>query len=163
MSNPPGPPFRADHVGSLLRPEPLLAARAEHEKGWITAETLRGCEDDCIKKAVAMQAELGLKGVTDGEFRRGSWHMDFMYQIGGVAKTDRTLRIQFRNESGPVEAALGAFHIGGRLSLDQTIFAEDFSYLKSVAPPGTVPKLTIPSPSMLHYRGGRAVINAAAL
>src|SRR5207302_9367182 len=57
MSNPPGPPFRADHVGSLLRPEPLLAARAEHEKGWITAETLRGCEDDCIKKAVAMQAE----------------------------------------------------------------------------------------------------------
>ena len=100
MANNTSAPFRADHVGSLLRPEPLLAARAEHEKDWITAETLRGCEDECIKKAVAMQAELGLKGVTDGEFRRGSWHMDFLYQIGGVAKTDQTLRIQFRNESG---------------------------------------------------------------
>jgi 5-methyltetrahydropteroyltriglutamate--homocysteine methyltransferase len=102
-----GPPFRADHVGSLLRPEPLLAARAEHEKGWITAETLRGCEDDCIKKAVAMQAELGLKGVTDGEFRRGSWHMDFLYQIGGVVKTDRVLHIEFKNEAGTLEFSPG--------------------------------------------------------
>src|ERR1051325_2251864 len=84
------PPFRADHVGSLLRPQPLLAARAEYEGGWITAETLRGCEDDCIKKAVAMQAELGLKGVTDGEFRRGSWHRDFLYPIGGGARTRPT-------------------------------------------------------------------------
>ena len=98
-----------------------------------------------------------MQGVTDGEFRRGSWHMDFLYQIGGVAKTDRSLRIQFRNEAGPVEAALGAFRIGGRLTLDKTIFGEDFAYLKSVAPAGTTPKLTIPSPSMLHYRGGRAV------
>jgi 5-methyltetrahydropteroyltriglutamate--homocysteine methyltransferase len=157
-----GPPFRADHVGSLLRPEPLLAARAEHEKGWITAETLRRVEDDCIRQAVKMQADIGLQGVTDGEFRRGSWHMDFLYQIGGVDKTDRSLRIQFRNEAGPVEAALGAFRIAGRLTLDKTIFGEDFAYLKSVAPPGTTPKLTIPSPSMLHYRGGRAVIDQAA-
>jgi 5-methyltetrahydropteroyltriglutamate--homocysteine methyltransferase len=81
----------------------------------------------------------GLEGVTDGEFRRGSWHMDFLYQIGGVAKADQTLRIQFRNEAGPVEAALGAFRIGGKLTLDKTIFAEDFAYLKSVAPAGTVP------------------------
>jgi len=108
-----------------------------------------------------MQAELGLQGVTDGEFRRGSWHMDFLYQIGGVAKTDRTLRIQFKNEAGPIEAALGAFRIGGRLVLEKTIFAEDFAYLHSVAPADTVAKLTIPSPSMLHYRGGRAVIDAA--
>ena len=155
-----GPPFRADHVGSLLRPKPLRAAREEHEKGWITAATLRGCEDDCIKKAVEMQAELGLEGVTDGEFRRGSWHMDFMYQIGGVTRTDQTLRIQFRNEAGPVEAALGAFGINGKLSLDKTIFGEDFAYLKSVTPTGTTAKLTIPSPSMLHYRGGRAAIDA---
>src|SRR6267378_4554143 len=122
------PPFRADHVGSLLRPAPLLAARAEHEKGWITAETLRRVEDDCIRRAAEMQTELGLHGVTDGEFRRGSWHMDFLYQIGGVAKTDRVLRIQFRNDAGPVEAALGAFRIDGRLKLDKTIFAEDFAY-----------------------------------
>src|SRR5207302_8370659 len=157
-----GPPFRADHVGSLLRPAELLRARAEHQAGRLPAAALRAAEDKAIGDAARMQAELGLKGVTDGAFRRGSWHMDFLYQIGGVAKSDRTLRIQFRNEAGPVEAALGAFRIGGRLTLDKTIFAEDFSFLKSVAPPGTTPKLTIPSPSMLHYRGGRAVIDQAA-
>src|SRR5712672_450012 len=163
MSNPPGPPFRAYHVGSLLRPEPRLAARAEHEKGWITAETLRGCEDDCIKKAVAMQAELGLKGVTDGEFRRGSWHMDFLYQIGGVAKTERVLHIEFKNEAGTLEFSPAAHRVAGKLTLDKTIFGEDFAYLKSVAPAGTTPKLTIPSPSMLHYRGGRAALGCTYL
>src|SRR5437762_14312244 len=156
------PPFRADHVGSLLRPPELLRARAEREAGRITAAELRAVEDAAIRDAIAMQREAGLTGVTDGEFRRGSWHMDFMYQIGGVAKTDRTLRIQFKNEAGPVEAALGAFHIAGKLALDKTIFAEDFAYVKSVAPAGTTPKLTIPSPSMLHYRGGRAAIDAVA-
>jgi len=162
MTDLPGPPFRADHVGSLLRPPGLLHARAEHQAGRLSASELRGVEDAAIRDAAQMQQELGLQGVTDGEFRRGSWHVDFLYQIGGVAKTDRTLRIQFRNDAGPVEAALGAFRIGGKLRLDKTIFAEDFSYLKSVAPAGTIPKLTIPSPSMLHYRGGRAVIDQAA-
>src|SRR5712691_7872472 len=156
------PPFRADHVGSLLRPPELLRARAERDAGRISVEELRAEEDAAIRELVRMQQEVGLLGVTDGEFRRGSWHMDFMYQIGGVAKTDQTLRIQFRNEAGPVEAALGAFRIGGRLTLDKTIFGEDFAFLKSVAPPGTTPKLTIPSPSMLHYRGGRAAIDEAA-
>lgn len=155
------PPFRADHVGSLLRPAELLRARAEHQAGRISAEELRRAEDAAVRDVARMQQEVGLAGVTDGEFRRGSWHMDFLYRIGGVAKTDQLLRIQFRNEAGPVEAALGAFRIGGKLTLDGTIFAEDFAYLKSVAPAGTVPKLTIPSPSMLHYRGGRAVIDAA--
>jgi 5-methyltetrahydropteroyltriglutamate--homocysteine methyltransferase len=156
------PPFRADHVGSLLRPPELLRAREAHQAGRLSAEELRRVEDRAISDAARMQQEVGLTGVTDGEFRRGSWHMDFLYQIGGVAKTDRTLRIQFRNEAGPVEAALGAFRIGGKLAFDKTIFAEDFDYLKSVAPAGTVAKLTIPSPSMLHYRGGRAVIDQAA-
>jgi 5-methyltetrahydropteroyltriglutamate--homocysteine methyltransferase len=158
----PHPPFRADHVGSLLRPSELLRARSEHQAGHLSVAELRRAEDEAIRDAVRMQQEIGLEGVTDGEFRRGSWHMDFLYQIGGVAKTDQTLRIQFRNESGPIEAALGAFRIGGKLTLEKTIFAEDFAYLKSVAPPGTVAKLTIPSPSMLHYRGGRAVIDPAA-
>jgi len=162
MSDMSGPPFRADHVGSLLRPPELLRARAEHQAGRLAVEELRRIEDDAIRDAVRMQREVGLEGVTDGEFRRGSWHMDFLYQIGGVAKTDRMLRIQFRNEAGPVEAALGAFQIGGKLTFEKTIFAEDFAYLKSVAPAGTVAKLTIPSPSMLHYRGGRAVIDQAA-
>jgi 5-methyltetrahydropteroyltriglutamate--homocysteine methyltransferase len=162
MSDMSGPPFRADHVGSLLRPPELLRARAEHQAGSLAAEQLRRIEDTAIRDAARMQREIGLHGVTDGEFRRGSWHMDFLYQIGGVAKTDSTLRIQFKNEAGPVEAALGAFRIGRQLSLDKTIFAEDFAYLKSVALVGSVPKLTIPSPSMLHYRGGRAVIDQTA-
>src|SRR6516165_7298826 len=156
------PPFRADHVGSLLRPPELLRARAEHQAGRLSVEELRRTEDAAIRDAARMQQEVGLQGVTDGEFRRGSWHMDFLYQIGGVAKTDQRLRMQFKNEAGPVEAALGAFRIGRRLTLDKTIFAEDFAYLKSVAPTGSVAKLTIPSPSMLHYRGGRAVIDQAA-
>ncbi len=156
------PPFRADHVGSLLRPPELLRARAEHQAGRLSAAELRAAEDTAIADAARMQADLGLKGVTDGEFRRGSWHMDFLHRIGGVAPTGQALRIQFKNESGPVEAALGAFRIGGKLTLGATIFGEDFSYLKSVAPAGTVAKLTIPSPSMLHYRGGRAVIDKAA-
>jgi 5-methyltetrahydropteroyltriglutamate--homocysteine methyltransferase len=156
------PPFRAEHVGSLLRPVALLATRTEYEAGRITAGMLRETEDDCIRHAVVMQAELGLKGVTDGEFRRGSWHMDFLYQIGGVEKTDRSLHIAFKNEAGTVEFSPAAHRVAGRLHLDKTIFAEDFAFLKSVAPPGTTPKLTIPSPSMLHYRGGRAAIDPAA-
>src|SRR3954451_10084902 len=155
------PPFRAEHVGSLLRPAALLAARAEYEGGRITAGMLRETEDDYIRHAVIMQAELGLKGVTDGEFRRGSWHMDFLYQIGGVEKTDRTLQIAFRNETGTVEFAPAAHRVASRLYLVKTIFAEDFAFLKSAAPPGTTPKLTISSPSMLHYRGGGAAIDPA--
>jgi 5-methyltetrahydropteroyltriglutamate--homocysteine methyltransferase len=159
MNAGPTPPFRADHVGSLLRPNALMAARAEREQDWISPATLRRVEDDCIRQAVRMQAELGLQGVTDGEFRRGSWHMDFLYQIGGVAKTDQLLHIQFKNEAGTIEFTPAAHRVSGKLTLDKTIFGEDFAYLKSVAPPGTTPKLTIPSPSMLHYRGGRAAID----
>jgi 5-methyltetrahydropteroyltriglutamate--homocysteine methyltransferase len=159
MSDLSGPPFRADHVGSLLRPPELLRARAEHEAGRISAAELRRAEDAAIRDAAQMQAAIGLSGVTDGEFRRGSWHMDFLYRIGGVARIDQTLRLRFRNEAGTVEAALGAFRIAGKLSLVETIFGEDFAYLKSVLPAGTTAKLTIPSPSMLHYRGGRASID----
>src|SRR5690242_14162103 len=92
------PPFRADHVGSLLRPPELLHARAERAAGRISPPELRAAEDAAIRGAIAMQREAGLASVTDGEFRRGSWHMDFLYQIGGVARTDQALRIQFKNE-----------------------------------------------------------------
>src|SRR5260370_40375678 len=139
-----GPPFRADHVGSLLRPAELLRARAEHQGGRLLVEELRAIEDAAVRDVVRMQREVGLSGVTDGEFRRGSWHMDFLYQIGGVAKTDGTLRIQFRNEAGPVEAALGAFRIGGPRSLDKTIVAREFAFLESAAAPRAPPQLSIP-------------------
>jgi methionine synthase II (cobalamin-independent) len=157
-----GPPFRADHVGSLLRPPELLKAREEHHAGRLSAAELRLAEDAAIRDAATMQAELGIAGVTDGEFRRRSWHMDFLHQIGGVEPTGQALRVQFRNLEGPVEAALSGFRIAGKLGLGKTIFGDDFAYLKSVTPPGAVAKLTIPSPSMLHYRGGRAVIDPAA-
>jgi 5-methyltetrahydropteroyltriglutamate--homocysteine methyltransferase len=162
MSDVSGPPFRADHVGSLLRPPELLEARAERQAGRITPAELRRVEDTAIREAAHMQATIGLKSVTDGEFRRRSWHMDFLYRIGGVAETGQALRLPFRNESGSVEAALGGFRIAGKLGLGDTIFGEDFAYLKSMAPDGTTAKLTIPSPSMLHYRGGRAAIDPAA-
>jgi 5-methyltetrahydropteroyltriglutamate--homocysteine methyltransferase len=153
------PPFRADHVGSLLRPPELLQARADHQAGRISAEELRRVEDDAIRAAARMQHEIGLRSITDGEFRRRSWHMDFLYQIGGVTRTDQLLRLPFRNETGAVEAALGGFRITAKLGLDKTIFGEDFAFLRSVVPAGTTAKLTIPSPSMLHYRGGRAAID----
>src|SRR5205085_858321 len=86
-----------------------------------------------IKKAVALQAELGLQGVTDGECRRGSWHMDFLYQIGGVAKTDRVLHIEFKNEAGTLEFSPAAHRVAGKLTLDKTIFGEDFAYLNDPA------------------------------
>jgi 5-methyltetrahydropteroyltriglutamate--homocysteine methyltransferase len=154
------PPFRADHVGSLLRPPELLRARSEHEAGRLSAEELRRSEDAAIHDAVRMQEEIGLEGVTDGEFRRGSWHMDFIYQIGGITKAEQRLNIRFRNESGTVEFSPTAHRIGGKLKLDKTIFGEDFAFLKSVTK--ATPKLTIPSPSMVHYRGGRAAIDEGA-
>jgi len=156
-----GPPFRADHVGSLLRPPELLKARQEHQAGRLAAAELRAIEDQAIAAAVRRQAALGLRGVTDGEMRRGSWHMDFLYQIGGVVHSDRRLHIEFKNEAGTVAFSPTAHRVAGRLTLTKTIFGDDFAYLKSVAPPGTTAKLTIPSPSMLHYRGGRAAIDAS--
>jgi 5-methyltetrahydropteroyltriglutamate--homocysteine methyltransferase len=153
-------PFRADHVGSLLRPPELLRARAEHQAGRLSAGELRRAEDAAIRDAVRMQEEIGLKGVTDGEFRRGSWHMDFIYQIGGVTQAERRLNLQFRNEGGTVEFNPTAHRISGKLKLEKTIFGEDFAFLKSAT--NATPKLTIPSPSMVHYRGGRAAIDESA-
>jgi 5-methyltetrahydropteroyltriglutamate--homocysteine methyltransferase len=106
-----------------------------------------------------MQEDLGLQGVTDGEFRRSSWHMDFSYQVGGVTKVQDNLTVQFHNEKGDIEFTPAALRVTGKLELKKCIFGEDFKFLKSVAH-GT-PKLTIPSPSMMHYRGGRAAIDAA--
>jgi 5-methyltetrahydropteroyltriglutamate--homocysteine methyltransferase len=152
------PPFRADHVGSLLRPAALLQAREAHKQGKIDAAALRLVEDEAIRGAVKLQQDVGLQSVTDGEFRRGSWHMDFLYQVGGVTKIQDTMTVQFHNAAGDIEFTPAALRITGKLKLEKCIFGEAFEYLKSVADKGT-PKLTIPSPSMMHYRGGRAAID----
>jgi 5-methyltetrahydropteroyltriglutamate--homocysteine methyltransferase len=167
MSPRTSPPFRADHVGSFLRPERLHEARRQHADGVISAERLRAVEDEAVRDVVALQREAGLRSVTDGEFRRATWHMDFVYQIGGVSKAAGSLLSTFHNPQGEITYTPDAIRVTRRLSMDKTIFGEAFAFLQSVAAglssrdaPRTplVPKLTIPAPSMVHYRSGvRAV------
>jgi methionine synthase II (cobalamin-independent) len=153
------PPFRADHVGSLLRPQRLRQARDDFTAGLITAADLREIEDESIRQAVALQQEAGLRSVTDGEFRRGSWHMDFIYQIGGIGQVPGHLVSQFRNAEGTIEFTPPAIRVNRRVTMDKTIFGEDFAFLASIAGE-SVPKQTIPAPSMVHYRSGvRAVVD----
>jgi 5-methyltetrahydropteroyltriglutamate--homocysteine methyltransferase len=155
------PPFRADHVGSLLRPPHLLKARARRTAGEIGADELRAVEDEAIREVVDMQRDVGLRSATDGEFRRTSWHMDFIYRLGGVHSTDEKITVHFRNADGELDFESAALAVDGPIRLEETIFGDDFAYLASVVAPGVTPKLTIPSPSMVHYRGGRAAIDPA--
>ena len=153
------PPFRADHVGSLLRPEMLLRARDEFAAGQISAEQLRAIEDDAIRDVVRMQRDVGLQSATDGEFRRASWHMDFIYQLGGIEKVAGDITVHFRNADGEVDFKPAAIAVTDRVRLERTIFAEDFKFLQGIVGDGVTPKLTIPSPNMVHYRGGRAALD----
>jgi len=152
------PPYRADHVGSLLRPPELLDARARHAAGELDAAGLRSAEDDAIRRVVDLQRDAGLQSVTDGELRRASWHMDFIYRLEGISKAPGELKVEFRNEDGTTEFTPAAMHVDGRIGLGETIFGDDFRFLQSLAGDRT-PKLTIPSPSMVHYRGGRTAID----
>ena len=152
------PPFRADHVGSLLRPPELLQARDDFAAGRIDAAELRGIEDDAIREAVRRQEEVGLRSATDGEFRRASWHMDFIYQLDGVSKEAGHIAVKFFNEDGEIEFTPAALHIDDKLGVSQTIFGDAFEFLRETVTTN-VPKLTIPSPSMVHYRGGKASID----
>jgi 5-methyltetrahydropteroyltriglutamate--homocysteine methyltransferase len=152
------PPFRADHVGSLLRPPALLEARAEHAAGRLDAAGLRAVEDDAIRGAVAMQEQIGLPAATDGEFRRTSWHMDFIYRLGGISRTDTPIRVRMRNAAGEGEFTTAGMVVDGKVRLDEPIFADDFRFVAD-AVTTAVPKLTIPSPSMVHYRAGIGAVD----
>jgi 5-methyltetrahydropteroyltriglutamate--homocysteine methyltransferase len=154
------PPFRAEHVGSLLRPRALLEARESHGAGRIDATELRTIEDDAIREAVRMQEEVGLRSATDGEFRRASWHMDFIYQLDGITHEAGHIAVKFVNEDGEIEFTPAALHVDGKLGVSTTIFGEDFEFLRETATTA-VPRLTIPSPSMVHYRGGKAALDPA--
>jgi len=125
------PPFRADHVGSLLRPPELLKARKDHAEGRIDAAALRAIEDKAILDGIELQEEVGLESITDGEMRRGSWHMDFLYQIGGVTKVQENVTVKFRSEGGEVEFKPTALRVEGKLRLAKTIFADDFKFSPS--------------------------------
>ena len=154
------PPFRADHVGSLLRPRSLLEARARFRAGELDRDQLRALEDAAIRDVIGLQHDAGLRTVTDGEFRRTSWHMDFIYQLGGVRQVEgESIHVHFRNEEGEYEYAPPAMRVAEKVTLRETIFADAFRFLSENALPGQTPKLTIPSPSMVHYRGGNSSID----
>ncbi len=153
------PPFRADHVGSFLRPKYLLDAREQRARGEITAEQLRAVEDKAITEIVKFQEDVGLQSVTDGEFRRTYFHIDFLEQLGGV-KTD--IPVTVKKPDGTEELAPPVIRVIDKVRHAKNIQLADFQYLKSQVSAGHTPKVTIPSPTMLHFRGGRAGISREA-
>jgi 5-methyltetrahydropteroyltriglutamate--homocysteine methyltransferase len=150
------PPFRADHVGSFLRPKYLLDAREQHARGEIAAEQLRAVEDRAIAEIVAFQESTGLRSITDGEFRRTYFHIDFLQQLGGV-HTD--IPVLVKKPDGSEELAPPVMRVVGKVRHVKDIQRADFEYLKSRLGSGSTAKVSIPSPTMLHFRGGRAGIS----
>ena len=147
------PPFRADHVGSLLRTGPLKEARAKHENGEISAEELRGIEDREIEKIIRKQEDIGLQAVTDGEFRRAFWNYDFLGALDGVEAYLGERKIKFQG----VNPKPMMLRVTGKLGTFSTHpMLEHFRFVK--AHTRVVPKMTIPSPSSLHFRYGRDAI-----
>lgn len=149
------PPFRADQVGSLLRPDWLIEARHEAKLGRLAARELKAIEDRAIREVIAKQESIGLESITDGEFRREWWHLDFLAQLEGV---------ELRENPGPkfggTEAQPPIATAAGRIRYGRPIMVEDFEFLK--AHTRRTAKLTIPSPSMLHLRGGRNAVSKEA-
>jgi 5-methyltetrahydropteroyltriglutamate--homocysteine methyltransferase len=150
-------PYRADQVGSLLRPEGLTEARAQARRGAIDAAALTQIENRAITEAVRRQEAAGLQSVTDGEFRRDWWHLDFLAQLDGVTLQDNPgpkFRIAGQGEQPPIAT------VTGRVACSRPVMADHFAFLKSATT--RTAKITIPSPSMLHLRGGRAAISSTA-
>ncbi len=147
------PPFRADHVGSLLRPPALKEARARHERNEISGEALRAVEDREIERVIKKQEDIGFKFATDGEFRRTWWQFDFFRGLDGVSLYISDHGIQFRG----VQTKAHALKIGGKIGFSGHPMLEHFKFLK--AHTRVEPKMTIPAPSTLHFRQGRAAIS----
>jgi len=152
------PPFRADHVGSFLRPSYLIEAREKRRRGEIEAGALRGVEDRAIAEVVAMQEAVGLKGITDGEFRRTFFHTDFLLQLEGVIEGGLT-EVRFHKHGGEtLDFAPQVMKVASKVRHARPIQKADFEFLKGVTK--ATPKVTIPSPTMLHFRAGRGGIPA---
>lgn len=160
MSQAKHAPFRADHVGSLIRPTDLIEARERHAAGEIGDADLRIVREQAIREVVHLQEEVGLQSVTDGEYNRGSWHTDFLLRFANVAPHQSKYTTTFHNEEGSVESKPHTVRVTGKLSRPEPIFVDDFRFLKSVTT--QIPKITIPSPSIMHFRGGRDAIDTAA-
>jgi 5-methyltetrahydropteroyltriglutamate--homocysteine methyltransferase len=154
------PPFRADHVGSLIRPDALIAARAAAEKGEMPPAELTRIQHDAIRAVVRLQEDIGLSVVTDGEYNRHSWQRDFLLRIGNVKPMASKLTVRFHSAAGSRDHSPPSLQVVGKLSRPSGIFVDDFKFLASVAE--AMPKLTIPSPTVVHFRGGREAIDARA-
>lgn len=156
MSAPTHQVYRADHIGSFLRPQYLLQARDQFAKGEINAEQLREVEDKAIAEIVRFQEDVGLKTITDGEFRRTFFHVDFLKQLGGV-QSDEPVAVQ--KPDGSMALSPPSIRVIDKVRHVKDIQRADFEYLKSQVSAGHTPKVCIPSPTMLHFRGGRAGIS----
>lgn len=152
------PPFRADHVGSFLRPARLAEARESRSRGKLTAEALRSIEDECIAGVVQNQENAGLQGITDGEFRRFMFHLDFLEQLDGVKVTEGDFLARFRRSDGTeVEFSPPKIEVAGPIRHSSSIQGRDYDFLASKTK--KTAKVSIPAPSMLHFRGGREAID----
>jgi 5-methyltetrahydropteroyltriglutamate--homocysteine methyltransferase len=162
MSERTKPPFRADHVGSLIRPEALIKAREQAEKGEISAAQLKTIQQAAIRDVVRMQEDLGLKLVTDGEYNRHSWHRDFMLKFQNVSMIPSKLTVRFHSAEGERLHSPPTMQVTGELARPNGggIFVDDFKFLVSIA--RVTPKITLPSPTVMHFRGGREAIDTKA-
>jgi 5-methyltetrahydropteroyltriglutamate--homocysteine methyltransferase len=156
------PPFRADHVGSLIRPDALIKAREQAEKGEVSGAELQGIQQAAIRDVVRLQEDIGLKVVTDGEYNRHSWHRDFMLKFTNTKMVPSKLKVRFHTAEGERQNAPPTLQVTGKLARPSGggIFVDDFKFLVSIA--RATPKLTIPSPTVMHFRGGREAIDAKA-
>jgi 5-methyltetrahydropteroyltriglutamate--homocysteine methyltransferase len=161
------PPFRADHVGSLIRPQALIAAREKAEKNEISDAELKAIQQPAIRDVVRMQEELGFKLVTDGEYNRHSWHRDFMLKFQNVRMMPSKLTVKFHSAEGDRLHSPPTMQVTGKVARPKRregqgggIFVDDFKFLISIA--RALPKITIPSPTVMHFRGGREAIDATA-
>lgn len=160
MRNPGGPPYRADHVGSLLRPAALREVRANAEKGGITAAELRAAEDSAIRDAVALQERAGLQSITDGEFRRGHYLVDFMSALDGIVPTHTSYALSFRGSDGTTGETRSMLSVSGKVRRSRPIMLDAFRFLKSVT--SRTAKVCIPSPTWVHMRGGSKTVSPEA-
>jgi methionine synthase II (cobalamin-independent) len=151
------PPFRADQVGSLLRPQNLKEAREKKEQGKITADELRAIEDRAIRDVVRLQEEAGLQAITDGEFRRAFWHIDFLTGFDGIEMTHSDYAVSFKGEGGATAHTSSMLAVNGKVRRSRPIMVDHFAFLKTATT--RTPKFCIPSPTYMHMRGGRKVVD----
>jgi 5-methyltetrahydropteroyltriglutamate--homocysteine methyltransferase len=154
------PPFRADHVGSLIRPDALIRARQAADEAKIAPDELTRVQHDAIGDIVRLQQDIGLRLVTDGEYNRTFWQRDFLLKFNNVWQVAAKLTVRFHSSAGSRDHAPPSLEVTGKLGRPKGIFVDDFKFLRSIA--RATPKITIPSPTTMHFRGGRQAIDAKA-